>query len=144
MKEIISEMREMAELLIPHCHPKVSVEAEKEIQLLNQRIVIIDGYEIKVFLSMAEYDDHKFEYLRMQATRIPFLPFNLVCKIARLFLGDRELSYIDILNDGQKIYCWTLKRDETGNPVAQEVECRLSEFEGFSFSILDPKAVHFH
>lgn len=133
----------MAEMLIPHTYPKVPFEHEQDVLVLKQRRITVDGYEITICLSRADYDDYYLDSLQIQNTSYPFLPFNLVCKLGRAFLGKQNLSYIDFVKDNRKVYCWTLRvRDE--QPLPPSKKSQKSSYEGFEYSILAPGAVDLH
>jgi hypothetical protein len=134
-KQNVRKMKAMADLLIPHTFPKVSFEDEKEIVLFKEKIITIDGYEILLCFSRADYGKHFLESLQIQSYLTPFLPFNLVCKIAKEFLGKKNLSYIEFLRNNRKVYCWTIKtRKGRSLPIANPNF--VANFEGLEFNIL--------
>src|SRR5688500_2609152 len=97
LAEIVSDMKRMGDMLVPFTFPKVDFKTEQDILLFKQRVVLIDGYEVLLCFSKADYDDYFLESVQVQASCSPFLPFTVVCKLGRAFLGDSNLSYIEFL-----------------------------------------------
>lgn len=143
LKNEVSSMRQTAVMLIPHTFPKVPFEHEQDVLVLKQRRIIVDGYEITVCFSRADYGKYYLDSLQIQNSSSPFLPFNLVCKLGIAFLGHDSLSYVDFIKDERKVYCWTLRvRDE--KPLPPSKKSQTSSFEGFEYSILSPGSVGLH
>jgi hypothetical protein len=138
----VDEMRRVANLLMPDTYPKVTFEDEQVILPLKQRVVRIDGYDVVVCFSRAEYPGYVLESLQIQSIYSPFLPFSLVCKIGRIFLGNRHLSYVEFFRDSRKIYCWTVKRED-GVAVAP-YRSSPGNYEGFKYRILNPGSAELH
>lgn len=133
-------MKGMAELLVPHTFPVVDFKAEQDIILLKQRSIVVDGYEIVVCFSRADYGDYFLESLQLQSAFAPFLPFNIVCKLGRAFLGSENLSYIEFFRNNRKVYCWTLK-SRNGRPLPPDKKTLPGCYEGFEYSVLSPGSV---
>ncbi len=145
LKKTVGEMLRMGELLIPHTYPASSLEEEKTIKILKQRELVVDGYDVVVSYSKADYKNHYLEILQIQGLYVPFLPFNLICKLGRLFLGSDCLSIIEIMKSNNKLYCWTLYKNKDGSCIVPpETESKKCSFEGFEFSSLNPDAVNFY
>ncbi len=81
VKNSVKSMKAMANQLIPYTFPKVSFEEEQQILCLKQNIIRVDGYESIVCYSKADYEQHVLETLQIQSPQVPFVPFNIVCKI---------------------------------------------------------------
>jgi hypothetical protein len=107
----VKEMKSFGEILIPHNRPKVSLEDEQDINYIKSREVMVDGYNVVVYYSISERDSHFLEVIQITGRYTPFLPFSIICKIGRKFLGDKYLSYMDFVKDGRKVYCWTVATD---------------------------------
>ena len=130
----------MAEMLLPFTFPKVGFKVEQDILLLKYRSLTVDGYELSICFSKADYEKYFLESVQIQAAYAPFLPFNLVCKLGRSFLGDESLSYIEFLRNNRKVYCWTMK-SRNGRPLPPDNKTTPGSFEGFDFSVLQPGSV---
>ena len=134
----VSEMGCMADILVPHTFPMVDYEEEQEVLILKQRKITVDGYEVVVALSRANYKKHHLMSFQVQSATSPFLPFNFVCNLARVFLGPRHLSYVEFLKDGRKAYCWTLRITSNGRYLLPSKETEPSIYEGFEYNVLNP------
>lgn len=143
ISEVISNMESMAIMLIPHTYPIGDRESEKDVLILKQREMTIDGYDMTLCLSASDYEDYRMWSLQVQAKHSPFLPFNLVCKIGAMFFGRKGVSYLEFAKDGKKIYCWTIrKRGRKILPPIKGSE-RLS-YEGFEYNLMSDDSVDLH
>jgi hypothetical protein len=119
LKDHVKEMRGMAEMLTPYSYPLKSKEDESDIACLKQRNAFIDGYDVGLLFSIASCNSHKLESLQVFGHYFSFLPFSLVIKIGRVFLGDEGLYLTEVqssksglVDDGMRnIYVWTTHRD---------------------------------
>lgn len=136
----VEQMKSMAEILLPFTFPLVDFKVEQDILLLKQRTLTVDGYDILVCYSKANYNIYFLESLQLQAAVAPFLPFSMVCKMGRAFLGSDNLSYIEFFRNNKKVYCWTLKSRE-GRTVQPDNMTKPGRYEGFEYSILQPGSV---
>jgi hypothetical protein len=134
LQQEVAEMRSMADRLVPLTFPAVTFKEEQEILLLKQRVAVVDGYEVIICFSKADYGEHTLESLQLQSVFAPFLPFHMVCKLGRAFLGDHHLSYIEFFKSSKKVYCWTVKtRADRAIPTDGTSP---ASFEGFDYSML--------
>ncbi len=137
----VTRLKEMAKRLTPMTYPKVHFSEEQEILILKQRQVTIDGYEVMVCYSEADYEKYLLKSLQLQsAQQGPFLPFTVVCKLGRIFLGPNNLSYIEFFRNNRKVYCWTVKC-RGDNVLPPGSKAKSSSYEGFKFAILHPGSV---
>lgn len=141
LRQHVREMKSMASILMPHTFPLVDFEEENDTLFLKQRTITVDGYELEVILSKADYKKHHMITLNIKSAQSPFLPFNLVCKVAQAFLGKRHLAYAEFLKDNKKIYCWTLKTTSQGRVVPTSKDLETSSYEGFEYNVLNQKSV---
>lgn len=146
LNQHIEEMKRMGDHLIPYTFPQASLETEKDIKVLKQRNIVVDGYDVVVCYSKSEYDDNFLETLQIQAEHYPFLPFNVVCKLGVKFLGDDCLSLIEVVKSGRKLYCWTIAIDKAdGLCIIPDEEASVPcTFEGLDFSSVNPDSVNFY
>lgn len=134
-KQIFS-LRNMAELLIPYTYPLQSMQEEQKVLCMKQRYITIDGYELFVCFSIGNYDNNIIETLQIQSKNCSFLPFTLVCKVGKMFMGDSYLGYIEFFKFNKKIYCWAVKKVK-GKKKAPSNASKM-EYEGFNFYLLNP------
>jgi len=141
----VKQMKGMAEILTEYSFPSVSPVDEEAISLLKQRIVTIDGYEITLYYSKCNYkNDIVLKTVQVYSRTMTYLPFRLLCKIAKIFFGSEEPGYIDMSDsklygtpDSRQVYIWTVYYDKNGiipfekNPIFSDLfRC---EFEGFVY-----------
>lgn len=139
-QEAIENMKAVAEYLMDYTFPMVSFEDEQKILCMKQRTLTIDGYEIVVCYSMANYEKYVLDTLQIQSPQVPFLPFNIVCKVAQLFLGKENLCYIDFFKYNKKVYCWAVKSFE-GIRLPPSKKSDPTSYEGFDFHLMQPGTV---
>lgn len=140
LKQTVVEMKRMADMLVPLTFPKVDFRHEQDILMFKHRNLVVDGYEIITCFSKADYGPYFLESLQVQAAYAPFMPFTLVCKMGRAFLGTENLSYIEFFRNNRKVYCWTIKTRE-GRPLPPDKKTKPGVYEGFAFNILQPGSV---
>ena len=140
---VIKQMKSLAETLIPYSFPKRSADTEEDISILKTREEIIDGYEVSMYYGMADYATHQMETFQVYGQETPFLPFYLVCKLARRFLGDENLAMVDVYVNNKKLYIWTLSKDLNGNSRPSIDDLSFCEFEGFKFGKMNQSQVNF-
>lgn len=140
--EIVKEIKSFGEFLMPYSQPKVSPPDDEDVNFIKAREVTIDGYSVVVYYSKNDWPTHYMEVLQITGKYAPFLPFSLVCKIGKKFLGDKHLSYVDFTRDERKTYCWTAASDRTNNPIpAPYKQESLSDdciYEGLCYKCLNP------
>ena len=147
IKDIIDSMRALGERLIKYNFPKVMPSAmEDDLSVFKQREAILDGYPVVLHYQKADYDNHLMETLQIYGKNSPFLPFSLVCKLGRRFLGPSHLSLVEIFKDNRKVYIWSVCVDKTGNAIPSPYEMEIEEciFEGFNYIYLQPSQVNFY
>lgn len=140
IKKAVDCMKAMSDELIQYTFPKVSFEEEHKVLCLKQRVVCFDGYEVILCYSKADYKQYMLETLQIQSLKTSFLPFNVICKIGKLFMGKDNLSYIDFFRNNNKVYCWVIKSFENKKLLPGK-RSRLTNYEGFKFYLLHPKSV---
>ena len=115
--EVVKEIKSFGNFLMPYNQPKVSAASEEDINVLKSREVLVDGYSVIIHYSKNDWPNHYMEVLQITGKYTTYLPFYLICKIGKKFLGDRHLSYVDFINGERKTYCWTLATDKDSNPI---------------------------
>lgn len=141
----VKEMRTLSRQLVPYSFPKVPPQDEEALSPLKQRQLIVDGYKIIAFFSVCSYGDIELETLQIYGKDFTFLPFTIICKCARKFLGDNYLSYVEVDHPGEqnqnsrRIYIWTVYYDVEGNPMSMPFLKDVKDccFEGLKFSQIE-------
>jgi hypothetical protein len=113
----IKEMRNLANLLAEYSYPKRMTQ-EEDIACLKQRQITYDGYEVILYFGKSDYGGLIIYMLSITGKYFPFLPFNLVCKVARQFLGEKSLSLIEYAKDKHKVYTWMLMTNIDDVPIS--------------------------
>ena len=147
LDEIVERMRSMGEFLIPYNFPNnISFEVEEDLSIFKEREAIIDGIPLFLNYQKADYKKYYIETLQIFGKNTPFLPFNLVCKLGRRFLGGHHLSLVEIFKENRKIYIWSVCVDKEGRPIKApyKLESEECEFEGFNYLYLQPNQINFY
>ena len=74
------------------------------------------------------------------------MPFGLICKLAKRFLGSHHLSLVELFKDNRKIYIWSVCVDRRGRPIQApyEIDTEECNFEGFNYLYMQPNQVNFY
>ncbi len=147
LSEHVERMRAMGEILVEYNFPKRKPAEEDDIAVLKNREIVVDGYELGVSYSKSDFDEYLGETLQVWGRNIPFLPFCLVCKVARRFLGNEHLSLVEIFRENRKVYIWTVTRSREGVPIdspCKATEYEPQEYEGFRYRLMNPETVNFY
>jgi len=144
----IGELKRLGKLLIPHNYPKsLSEEQEDDLLIFKSRKFLIDGYSVIAHYQRCDYDEYFMDVLQLYGDYSTFLPINVNCKLARMFLGDMELSLIETYKEMKKIYCWTvyLDKDEAvlPCPTRKKGEMTFRTHGGLKYSYIPPTNVYF-
>lgn len=144
--EKVEFMRNMAERLVPYNFPLGSVDFEYYIAPLKRCEAEVDGYTVVFHLNKAMYGDHHLETFQVHNKYAPFLPFQLVAKLARRVLGGHHLSLVEFYQGENKIYCWSVCLNERGCPITSPLNERFEErnFEGFSYRYIKPEQLNLY
>lgn len=143
LSQHVEEMGRIGDMLIPYTYPNVEFDEEYVVLPLKCKTITVDGYDLAINYSKSDYKKYMTVSLQIQSVYTPFLPFSLVCKIARAFLGSEHLSYIDFIKNNKKIYCWTV-RLKNGTPVAISNKSKPTIYEGFAYSVLKHGSVNLY
>lgn len=138
------EMRNLSKMLVDQTYPNVSFEEELVVLPLKCRTIVVDGYEISVNFSLSNFEKHDIESVQIQSVYTPFLPFNIVCRIAKIMLGYEHICYVDFIKQNKKIYCWTVKKTKYGRPMLPKEDLRMAFYEGFEYAISNPGSINLY
>jgi hypothetical protein len=144
LETIIKRMKKLAKNFIYLTFPH-SKGDDQDLVLLKTSEVLIDGYTVIIFYSISDYKDHFVKTFQICPKNHSFLPFNLVCKMAKKFLGDKHVSLLEILSSNKKLYCWSVVTNTSDEPIENPYSSNYErrEFEKFDFSIMHPEEVNF-
>jgi hypothetical protein len=147
LDEIVKNMKSLGEMLIPYNYPKNPLALfEEDLEIFKEREVIVDGYSTFLHYQVSDYEIYVLKTLQVYNKIGPFLPFNIVTKIGRKFLGDDQLSLVEVFKSNRKIYCWSLATDHNNNPVETPYisDAQSCFYEGFKYLYIKPSEVVFY
>jgi len=146
LSESIEQMRGLGDLLVPYNSPRAPTSNEEEISVLKTRELLVDGYEVVAYYTKSNFETHFTEVFQVYGKNSPFLPFSLICKMAKMFLGNAHLSLVELFRGNRKVYCWAVNVDATGKPIPSPYEMEVEEctYEGFRYSYMQPNQVNFY
>lgn len=144
--DLVARMKSFGNFLVPYSYPQRSIEDDNDISVLKTQNAMVDGYNLTLFYSKANYNEHFLEVVQVSARYTAFLPFFLVCKIGKKFLGDKHLSYIDFYRDYRKIYCWNVFTNKEGEAISPIYDREVSEntYEDLNYKLLNYDDVKFY
>lgn len=141
---LVKRLKSIGDKLVPYNFPRNSPRIEDDIHPLKVVETMVDGYEVVIYFSKADYAEHFLETVQIFGRNAPFLPFSLVVKIAQMFLGSSYLSLVEIPKANRKVYCWTVCLDREERPIESpyEVKSEICRFEGFEYAYMHPDQVN--
>lgn len=132
----VSEMKKLAEVLLPYSPPRQP--KDEDISWFKSREIIVDGIPVIVHYSISDNGNFKPAVLTVGAKGAPFLPFGVVCKVARMFLGDDNLTLFEYTKGGSKIYSWmVLLQEGVAIDNNQTERANQESYNGFDFFRID-------
>jgi len=147
LNEVAANMRSLGNLLMPYTYPKsITSLFDGDLDIFREREIYVDGYSLIVYYQKSDYGLYLLETLQVYNKVGPFLPFCVVLKVGTKFLGNENLSLVEIFKSNRKIYCWSLAKDHAGSPMelpyyADGENC---VFEGISYFYINPSYVNFY
>lgn len=146
LDEHIAEMKNLGDVLMQYNFPRKPAHEESEINILKLRDVVVDGYDVTLHYNKSDHRDYYVCTLQVLSKNTPFLPFSLVCKIAKRFLGSSNVSLVQIFTEGRRVCCWTVVSDKNGKPIQgphyEKGEGRV--YEGFEYVQVNPEYINFY
>jgi len=144
----IKELKKLGKLLIPYNYPKTkSEEYEDDLLIFKSRKFIIDGYSVIAHYQRCDYEHCLLDVLQLYGDYSTFLPINVNCKLARMFLGDNELSLIETYKHMKRIYCWTVYMDRDESvilcPTENDGKQTIRSHNGFSYKYISSEMTFF-
>ncbi len=142
LDSLVDRMRAVGQQLIPYNYPLADPRLEDFIFKSKLKEICLDGYDIVIHYHKADHEGSFLEVLQVTSENCPFLPFNLVVKLARRFLGGHNLSLVEDFKDGRKIYCWTVAVNKKGQPLSsRHKKAPILEFNGLEYRYVLPTEV---
>lgn len=146
IQKTIDRMKKLGETLSSKTFPNCEIGEDEDLILLKSTEILIDGYTLILFYSVSDYHDHKIKTLQIYSKNHHFLPFNVVCKMAKKFLGEKYISLIELFVNNRKVYCWASICDEKDNPVMNPYSNQYTEkeFEDFNYFLMETDKINFY
>ena len=142
---IVEQTKKLGDILVPYNFPQNDPSLEEDLNVLKVRSVVADGYDIRLYYSKADHTQFLLETVQIFAGHHPFLPFSLVIKVGRAFLGSEKLALIEFMRSEKKIYCWTLYRNQLGEAIdPPQEDLKHLKYEGFEYAYMNPAQVNFY
>jgi len=132
---------------MPYNYPKNPLAVfEEDLEIFKERETVVDGYLVFLYYQVSDYDNYRLKTLQIYNKIGPFLPFNLVVKVAKKFLGEEQLSLVEVFKSNRKIYCWSLSTDDEDRPIETPYisDAQPCIFEGFKYLYIRPSEVIFY
>ena len=116
------------------------------ISFLKTRYLVIDGYYVILYFSRSDYDRFYQETLQILSQNNTFLPFHVVIKVAKKFLGSHCLYLTEMIRSDRKLYIWSVWLDKDGKPseVQYQKYAEECEFDGTKYKYVLPNQMKFH
>lgn len=112
LDSLIEDFKRVGDILSPHQLNK------NDDNILNTKLVEIDGYSILIKFNRIDHGPFLSENLKIKSEHSSFLPFHLVAKLGKKFLGKYELILIESFDDDdKKTYEWAITLDKDGRPI---------------------------
>lgn len=146
LEQLIEEMKNVGDFLVPYNWPKNNPNLEDDINILKIRHIDFCGYDIVINFNRADYGDYYVETFQLYGEKIPFLPFSLVAELGKRFLGSHKLSLTEIIKSDKKLYCWIVYLDKSGKPIKPVYKQDVDKcvYDGFVYNYVYPSQVNYY
>jgi hypothetical protein len=143
-ENLVCRLKSIGDMLIPYNFPLNDPQVEDDIHPLKIIETTVDGYRLIIYFSKADYDNYFLETAQIFGVNMPFVPFCLVVKIAQKFLGNENLSLVEIPRSNRKVYCWSVCKDKNGSAIEYPYNIKIEtcQFEGFEYFYMQPDQVN--
>lgn len=143
--QLVSRVKVLGNSLVPYNYPQNDPAIEDDLNALKVSRAVVDGYDVVIYYSKADHNAFFLETVQIYSEHTPFLPFSLVIKVARRFLGSDKLALIEFMRADKRVYCWTIYKDREDNPIDPPHEdLQHLRYEGFEYTYISPASVSFY
>lgn len=111
LDSLIEDFKRVGDVLSPH------QLNENDDNVLKTKLIEIDGYSVLIKFNRIDHGPFFSENLKIKSEHSSFLPFHLIAKLGKKFLGKHELILIESFDDGVKVYEWAITLDKYGRPT---------------------------
>lgn len=139
--EMVPLCKKWAKILRPYTTFNVNEEIERKLNQYRIWNVDLDGYNLCIFYTETELEDHLVKSIQIFSKNLYTLPFHIVFKVGMSILGPSSSNiYFSFVRDGSTVFCWTKVEEMNGKsaPLAEE-EIEYKEYLGKKFAcIIEP------
>jgi hypothetical protein len=137
-------IKKSAKFLCSMTYPKCKIGDDSDLVILKTTEVVVDGYDSGIFFSISDFGDYKIKVLQIWPLYYYFIPFNVISKIAKKFLGDQGLSFFEIWSNDRMLYCWTLVLDKEDQVINDFYRVNQKEnfFSDFRYYSMEPGEIN--
>lgn len=137
LNTIVKDLKNASKLIIELTYPKASTLEEANYDFLRSSRACIDGFLLNIYYTKSEYDDHFFETVQIIGEYSPFIPFHVVFKIGKAFLGEENLSLTEFFQKNRKVYCWNMITGKDGQQMSVDLlRGQKCNFEGCKYTYI--------
>jgi len=144
----IKELKNLAKILVPYNYPICTLGLQNDdLLIFKTRIFIVDGYSLIAHYQRCDYDKYYLDLLQLYGDYSTYLPLPVICKFAKRFLGNKELSLVETYKENRKIYCWTVYLDKQegviSNPYKDQGDWKYGFYDDMKYFYVPPNKVFF-
>lgn len=137
LNTIVKDLKRASQLIIKFTYPKSSTTEEAEFDFLRSSRACIDGFLLNIYYTKSDYDEHVFETVQIVGEYSPFIPFHVVFKIGKAFLGEQNLSLTEFFQKNRKVYCWNMITNNDGEQMSSDLlRGEKCDFEGCKYTYI--------
>lgn len=137
LNTIVKDLKDASNLIVNYTFPKVTTVIEADFDFLRSTRACVDGIVVNIYYTKSDYEVHFFETVQIIGEYSPFVPFSVVLKIGRAFLGDNNLTLTEFYQKNRKVYCWNLITGKDGQQFPNEnLRGERCCFEGYNYTYI--------
>lgn len=121
LDSLIEDFKRAEDVLTPY------TMNDNDDNVLRTNVIEIDGYSVKLKFKRIDHGPFYTENLTLMSEFGSFLPFHLVAKLGKKFLGKYKLMLSESYEQDRKIYEWTVALDKEGRPTPIRVNSYYEE-----------------
>lgn len=138
LNTIVKDLKRASELIINFTYPKSSTIEEANYDFMRSAKACIDGFLLNIYYTKSDYESHFFETVQIVGEYSPFIPFHVVFKIGKAFLGEENLGLTEFFQKNRKVYCWNMITTKDGQQMSSELlRGQKCNFEGCKYTLID-------
>ena len=137
LQTIARDLKAASNLIVNFTFPKISPSEESDFDFLRSATICVDGSLINIYYTKSDYNSHFFETVQIIGEHSPFIPFLVVLKVGKVFLGDGTLTLTEFYQKNRKVYCWNLITNKDGEKFESIlIQGEKCNFEGHDYTYI--------